>query len=105
MTIKVTKTQISFRSRYVFAMASLPYRRMKDWPKEYLMLSFGLNYRKDSPRIVQAVEAYPNRWTHHVIVERTEYLDDELLGCWLCSSVRRATAFSLSVSRRLPRNI
>lgn len=82
MTVKVTKTQISFRSRYVFAMVSLPYRRMKDWPKEYLMVSFGLNDQKKSPRIAQSVEAYPNRWTHHVIVERVEDLNDELLG-WL----------------------
>ena len=82
MAAKVTKTQISFRSRYVFAMVSLPYRRKKDWPKEYLMVSFGLDQQKKSPRIVQSVEAYPNRWTHHVIVERAEDLNEELL-CWL----------------------
>lgn len=87
MTVKVTKTQISFRSRYVFAMASLPYRRMKDWPKEYLMVSFRLSYQKKSPCIVQAVEAYPNRWTHHVIVLGIENLDDELFS-WLDEAYR-----------------
>ena len=79
MSIKVTKTQISFRNKYVFAMASLPYRRKKEWPKEYLMVSFGLAYQKESPRIVQSVEAYPNRWTHHVIVETAEEIDEELM--------------------------
>ncbi len=87
MTVKVSRTQISFRSRYVFAMASLPYRRMKDWPKEYLMVSFGLGCRRESPRIVQSVEAYPGRFTHHVIVERAEELDDELFG-WLDEAYR-----------------
>lgn len=82
MTVKVTKTQLSFRSRYVFAMVSPPYRRKKEWPKEYLMVSFGLAAQKISPRIAASVEAYPGRWTHHVIVERAEELDAELLG-WL----------------------
>lgn len=82
MTIKISKTQISFRNRYVFGMASLPWRRIKGWPKKYLMVSFGLSYQKVSPRIVQSVEAYPNRWTHHVLLQREEEVDDELMG-WL----------------------
>lgn len=82
MAVKVTKTQISFRNRHVFAMASLPWRRMKGWPAEYLLVSFGLSHQKQSPRIAQSVEPYPNRWTHHVPVERVEELDAELLG-WL----------------------
>lgn len=82
MTVKVTRTQIAFRSRYVFAMVSLPYRRKKEWPKEYLMVSFGLPAQKNAPRIAASVEAYPGRWTHHVLVERREDLDAELLG-WL----------------------
>ena len=80
MTIKVTKTQISFRSRYVFAMASLPWRKIKGWPETYLLVSFGLPAKKESPRIAQSVEAYPNRWTHHVIVEQENEIDEELLG-------------------------
>lgn len=82
MSIKVTRTQLSFRNRYVFAMASLPWRKVKGWPNEYLLVSFGLSYKKESPRIAQSVEAYPNRWTHHVIVERQEQMDEELMG-WI----------------------
>lgn len=92
MTAKVTKTQISFRSRFVFAMVSLPFRRKKDWPKEYLMVSFGLPCNTSSPRIVAATEPYPNRWTHHVIVTGLEDLDDELFG-WL------SQAYLFSVSK------
>ena len=29
-----------------------------------------------------AVEPYPNRWTHHVVVSRLEELDEELMD-WL----------------------
>lgn len=82
MTLKIAKTQISFRNRYVFAMASLPFRKIKGWPKEYLLISFGLNYQKQSPRIAQSVEAYPGRWTHHVPIQNVVEIDEELL-CWI----------------------
>jgi hypothetical protein len=87
MAVKVTKTQISFRSRYGFAMVSLPYRRKKEWPREYLMVSFGLPAQEKSPRIAASTEACPGRWTHHVIVERPEELDAELLG-WIDEAYR-----------------
>lgn len=87
MRTKVSKTQISFSNRYVFAMASLPWRRVKNWPKQYLLVSFGLSYKKESPRIAESTEAYPNRWTHHVIAEREEDIDTELLG-WLDEAYR-----------------
>lgn len=87
MEIRVAKTQVSFCSRHVFAMASPPWRRIRGWPEEYLLVSFGLSRRQDSARIVQAVEPYPNRWTHHVIVRRPEEIDAELLG-WLEEAYR-----------------
>ncbi len=88
-SIKVSKTQISFRNRYIFAMASLPYRRLKGWPQMYLLVSFGLRDRKESSRIAQASEPYPNRWTHHVIVQAEEEIDDELMG-WIDEAYRFA---------------
>ena len=82
MKIKVAKTQISFRSRYVFAVVSLPWRRQKGWPERYMLVSFGLAARRQSPRIRQAVEAYPGRWTHQVVVQTAEEIDRELLD-WI----------------------
>ena len=35
-----------------------------------------------SPRIAVAVEPYPNRWTHHVVVSQPEEIDGKLLD-WL----------------------
>ena len=82
MDVRVAKTQISFRNRHVFAMASLPWRKVKGWPEAYLLVSFGLPCRKESPRIAQAVEAYPNRWTHHILVVAEDEIDDTLMS-WL----------------------
>ena len=81
LRLKLSKTQISFYNRRMFAMVSLP-RRLKGWPAEYLLVSFGLGYRKESPRIAQAVEPYPNRWTHHVPVQSPQQVDEQLLQ-WL----------------------
>lgn len=80
MTVKATKTQVSFRNRHVFAMASPPWRRAKGWPENYLLVSFGLAHRSDSPRVAQCVEPYPGRWTHHVVVTHVEEMDGELMA-------------------------
>ena len=81
-TVKVQKGQISFYGRHLFAAASLPVRRRKDWPKICLVVTVGLSYRLESPRVAVAVEPYPNRWTHHVLITREEEIDGELMG-WL----------------------
>lgn len=88
--IKVQKTQISFSNRYNFAFVSLlPVRKKRERPEVYIVITFGLGYRKESPRIDAASEPYPNRWTHHVLISRTEEIDAELMG-W----IKEAAAFS-----------
>ena len=93
-TLKVSKSQISFYNKHMFSMVSPPVRRRKDWPKEFVMVSFGLPYQVVSPRIAMSVEAYPNRWTHHVIVESAEDIDETLLA-W----IDKAYSFSESKCR------
>lgn len=80
--IKVSKTQISFSNKHIFAMVSLPLRRIKGAPKVYMLVSFGLSYRLDSPRIFQAAQPYPNRRTHHVLVADRAEVDAQLME-WL----------------------
>ena len=88
--IEVKKTQISFYSRHLFAAVSfLPVRKSKDRPGSYVTVTFGLPYRKDSPRIDTASEPYPNRWTHHVMIGGEEELNDELFS-W----IREAAGFA-----------
>ena len=84
-SVRVQKSQISFYGRHFFAAASLPLRRRKDWPKECVLVTFGLDHRLDSPRVAVAVEPYPNRWTHHVLLSREDQLDEELMG-WVEAS-------------------
>lgn len=91
-TTRVQKTQITFSNRHVFACVSfLKVRKAAQRPPVYIVITFGLARKVDSPRIDAAVEAYPGRWTHHVLVAGTEELDEELMS-W----VREAYQFSAS---------
>jgi len=47
-----------------------------------MLVSFGLLYRLDSVRIFQSIEPYPNRWTHHVLIEHSDDVDTQLME-WL----------------------
>jgi len=85
VTIKINKSMISFSNKHSFACVWLPIRKMKERPEVYIIISFGLPCRIKSPRIVEAVEPYPNRWTHHMIVQYIEDLDDELMN-WITAS-------------------
>ena len=69
-TVTVQKSLIAFDNGRRFAFASLRGKR--------LVVTFGLGHRVDSPRIAQATEPYPGRWTHHVLVADTSELNDEL---------------------------
>ena len=90
-SVRVQKSQISFYGRHLFAAASLPVRRKRDWPEHCIVVTIGLSYRLESPRVAVAVEPYPNRWTHHVLISGEGQIDDELMG-WL----REAYEFSES---------
>lgn len=89
-SIRVQKTQITWSNRYVFACISFAkVRPAKLRPQTYLVVTFGLDHRVESPRIDIATEPYPHRWTHHVLISAPEEIDNELLG-W----VREAYDFS-----------
>ena len=78
--IKVQKTQISFYNRHLFACVSFArVRKKKDCPDNYIVITFGLNHKLESPRIDAASEPYPNRWTHHILVSDRNEIDDELM--------------------------
>ena len=72
--IHVQKSQIAFSCGYRFAFASMKGKRF--------IVTFGLPERMEHPRIWQATEPYPNRWTHHVVVRSPEEVDGELMG-WI----------------------
>ena len=74
------KTQISLKNRRVFACVSifrvLPKRLL---PAHFLVLTLGLPYPLDAPRIAAKTEAQPGRWTHHIVLAGASELDAELL--------------------------
>ena len=90
VTVKVRKTQISFVNRHLFACVSFArVRKKKDCPNPYLVITFGLDRKVESPRIDVATEPYPNRWTHHLLISKAEEIDGELIA-W----VKEAAAFA-----------
>lgn len=78
--VRVHHTQISFYHRRLFTAAWLPVRAVRGRPETYLVVTFVLDRRLDSLRVVEAVEPRPGRWTHHVLVAAPEEIDDELLS-------------------------
>ena len=80
--VRVQKTQISFSNRYNFAFVSLPNRRIKGHPDVYIILTFGLGRRLEHPRVAIATEPYPGRWTHHIIIQGKDEIDDQIVA-WL----------------------
>lgn len=89
--VKVGRTQISYSDGCGFAFVSLPRRKSETG----FLLSLGLPYRLDSPRVALAVEPYPGRWTIHIPLSGPAALDGELLS-WLIE----AHDFALSKRRR-----
>ena len=88
--IRVQKTQISFYVRHMFAAVSLlPARPKARRPETYITVTIGLRRRLDSPRVDQAAEPYPERWTHHILLADAAEIDDELMS-W----VREAAVFA-----------
>ena len=93
--IREANTQIGFFHGCGFAWLSQPSKR-KGWPEHYVMMSLGLRARLENPRITEAVEAYPGRWTHHILIASENEIDSELLN-WIDSA--RAFALERALKR------
>jgi hypothetical protein len=89
-TIQVMKSQISFGTHTKFAWVWLSPPSNKR-PENSIVLTFGVGRHIESEQIVQAVEPYPGRWTHHVIIQNEADLNNDV-NQWL----REAYAFSQS---------
>ena len=78
--VKVQKTPITFYNPRFFACASLLRARKKvQLPNPWLTVTLGLPYRMESSRVAFCTQAYPGRWTTHIVVGSPEEIDDELL--------------------------
>ena len=79
--IRVQKTQISFYDVHMFACASFTrVKKKKELPDPYLVITLGMPYPLESPRVAVKTEPYPGRWTTHIVVGEVGDIDDELLS-------------------------
>ncbi len=79
--LRVSKSQVGFRRRRVFAMVWMPemYLHRKAAP---LVLTVSLHERDGSPRWKEIVEARPGYFTHHLELYGPEEVDEAVRG-WL----------------------
>ena len=78
---RVQKTQITFSNRHVFACVSFArVKRKAELPMRFIVITLGLPAPLDSERVAVKTEPYPGRWTHHIVVNKPEELDEELLS-------------------------
>jgi hypothetical protein len=82
VTVEVTKTQVSFGTARKFAWVWLPQLWIKAQPDSIITLAFALDRHVVHERIRQAVEPYPGRWMHHVVIWQESDLDEDVKG-WL----------------------
>ena len=89
---RVQKTQITFSNRHVFACASFArVKRKAELPMRFIVITLGLPAPLDSERVAVKTEPYPGRWTHHIVVNKPEELDEELLS-WMKTAYTFADA-------------
>ena len=79
--IRPRRTQVGFFDGCGFAWA-WPARKKRDRDAGRIGLTLGLGAPVTSARIAEAVEPYPGRWTHHLLLSSPAEIDAELLG-WL----------------------
>ena len=89
---RVQKTQITFSNRHVFVCISFArVKRKAELPEGYMAITLGLHSPLDSGRVAVKTEPYPGRWTHHIVVNKPEELDEELFS-WIREAYEFADA-------------
>lgn len=97
--IRPTKTQVGFFDGCCYAIASPLTRWKRKYPGAAILITLGLPERVESPRMEQATEPYPGRWTHHLVLTDAARIDKELL-CWLDAAHQFAQMKRRSPSRK-----
>lgn len=87
--VAATKTQVSFRARTRFAWLWVPQMALKRGPPD-VYLTFDLPRQVTSPRVKQAVQTRPGRWTHHVKLDSSRSVDGEVKA-WLGEAYAQAS--------------
>lgn len=102
--MSVGKTQVSFGTSRKFAWVWLPQKWVKKRPDNSITLAFSLPKHVKHKRIEAAVEPYPKRWTHHVIIEKESDLDERVKS-WLLKAFKYSARTQAKDQTALKRQI
>ena len=81
--IRVSKTQISLKNKYIYGCISfLRIKKKKELSDDYFVLTIGLPFPLKTQRTIIITEPYPDRYTNHILISETADIDDELFS-WL----------------------
>jgi len=78
-TFKIQKSQIALVSSHPYAAVWLPLKEIKNHPLALLVLSFGCDHQIKDSRIYESNNPYPNKWMHHILIEKSEDIDETIL--------------------------
>ncbi len=87
-TIRTGRSQVAFRRRRGFAYLWLPGRWLKN-PAAEVVLSIALDRHDESPRWKQVAHPAPRVWMHHLEIQSTDEIDEEVED-WLRSAFEQA---------------
>lgn len=80
--IRVSKTQISLKNKYIYGCISFLRIKKKELSDDYFVLTIGLPFPLETQRTVIITELYPGRYTNHILISEISDLDDELFS-WI----------------------
>lgn len=86
--VRVSRSQVAFRRRTVFAFLWLPGQWLSH-PSAEVVLSIALARQDGSPRFKQVAHPAPTVWMHHLEVRSVTDLDAEVAQ-WLHEAYERA---------------
>ncbi len=88
--IDISKTQVAFGVKTKFAWVWLPQMWIKKRPLNTITLALDLDHEVKDPRIKEAVEPRPGRWTHHILIDSEKDLDNKVKD-WLREAYANGT--------------
>ncbi|WML57406.1 DUF5655 domain-containing protein [Neobacillus sp. PS2-9] len=81
-TIEVNKSQISFGTKTKFAWVWQHKPWLNNRPENAIVLTFCVGRYIEHDQIVEAIEPFPGRWIHHVMIRNESELTSEV-NKWL----------------------
>ena len=87
--LRVSRSQVALRRRRGFAYLWLPGQYLHH-PDAEVVLSIALGREVPSPRFKATAHPSPSQWMHHLEVQDTRDIDDEVTA-WLKEAAERAT--------------